>query len=75
MELLILLIDSVAAFTQCEVTEVPQQSDASRPHHQVTAAPPQEEETTQHQCTVPGLTHTRTHARTNTQKAAAYRVQ
>lgn len=50
MVVLILLTDSdiiiVAAFTQCEVTEVPQQSDASRPHHQVIAAPPQEEETT-----------------------------
>lgn len=49
-----------AAFTERQVSKVPQQPDASRPHHQVPASPPQEEETTQYQRTVPGQTHTHT---------------
>lgn len=55
------------ALTGCQVPQVPEQSDAARPHHQVTAPPAQEEEAAQHQCAVPGLvqhthTHTHTHA-------------
>lgn len=55
---------SPAAFAEHQVTEVPQQPDAPRPHHQVTASPPQEEEATKHQRTVPGQTRIRTRQRT-----------
>lgn len=48
---------TTAAFTERQVSEVPEQPDAARPHHQVTATPPQEEEAAEHQCTVPGQTH------------------
>lgn len=49
-----------SAFAQCQIPEVPEQPDASRPHHQVTASPAQEEETAQYQCSVSGETHTDT---------------
>lgn len=43
-----------AALVGREVSALPEQRDAPRPHHQVSASPSQEEETAQHQCTVPG---------------------
>lgn len=43
-----------AALVRCEVSAIPEQRDAPRPHHQVSASPAQEEETTQHQRPVPG---------------------
>lgn len=43
-----------AALAGREVSALPEQCDTPRPYHQVTAAPTQEEETTQHQCTIPG---------------------
>lgn len=49
-----------AAFTQRQVAEVPWQPDTPWPYHQVPASPPQEEETTQYQRTVPGLAPTPT---------------
>lgn len=45
---------SSAAPVGCEVSALSEQRDAPRPHHQVTAPFAQEEETTQHQCSVPG---------------------
>lgn len=44
----------VAALVGREVSALPEQRDASRPHHQVSASPAQEEEAAQHQRTVPG---------------------
>lgn len=43
-----------AALVGREVSALPEQRDAPRPHHQVSASPAQEEEAAQHQCTVPG---------------------
>lgn len=43
-----------AALVGREVSALPEQRDTPRPHHQVPATPTQEEETTQHQCTIPG---------------------
>lgn len=45
---------SVIEPTGLQVPKAYHRHDAARPHHQVAAAPSQEEETTQHQCTVPG---------------------
>lgn len=41
----------------CEITALPEQRNAPRPHHQIAASPAQEEKTAQHQCTVPGQYH------------------
>lgn len=41
-----------SALAGCEVTEVSELSDASRPHNQITPAPAQEEEAAQHQRSV-----------------------
>lgn len=62
---------SPAAPAGCEVSEVPQQPDTPRPHHQVPAAPAQEEETSQYQCAVPG-THTHTHMMAHTLRVMSF---
>lgn len=43
-----------AASVGRQVFASPEQRDSPRPHHQVSASPAQEEETSQHQCAVPG---------------------
>lgn len=48
------LFFNIIALVRRQVSAPPEQRDAPRPDHQVTASLAQEEETAQHQCTVPG---------------------
>ena len=48
-------MSSSAALAGRQVPQVPEQADATRPHHQVPAPPAQEEEAAQHQRSVPGV--------------------